>query len=525
MASEPLLTPHTSDARRWVAALREAAFAFCATSGRVVAWNSHAETLLGYSEAAALQGLHVESLWGAAVALVSASPRTLSIHRRDGTVVLAQVSLSPLADDPDAPMLALVRGDDPPGRPRELLFRSVFEQAATGIAVADLKGHLIECNQAFQDLIGFKQRELRHLSFTALSHPDDRKLVTDPFRELLEGKRDYCDVKKRLVHKDGRIVWVQMTVSLVKDELLRPMYCMALVNDITDDRRAEYRASIQQALTTIMAENPPVPMALVHVMQAICKTFDWQIGEFWSPEEGAGGLRRHASWQVPGLSASDFTMLGQHLTMGAGEGLPGMVWSNGTHAWFTDVLRESNFLRRRMAEQAGIKGALAFPVRSSTGMLGVLLFAYRDFRPPDPNLLAMLSDFGVQLGQFLMRKEAERQLKLLGAIVNSSGQAIVGTDLQGSITSWNPSAERLFGYAAEEALGKPYQGLFSGAQVVELDVAFEHVLEGAPPPRIALMAMSKQGKATDVWVTPSRITDEQGGTAGLSMTVTQATTR
>lgn len=525
MASEPLLTPEISDARRWVAMLHEAAFAFCPPSGRIVAWNAHAEALMGYAEATAVQGLHVESLWGAGVALASAGPRTLSIHRRDGTVVLTQVSLSPLAGEPDAPMLALVRGDEPPGRPRELLFRSVFEQAATGLAVADLKGHLIECNQAFQDLIGFKQRELRHLSFTALSHPDDRKLVSDPFRELLEGKRDFCDVKKRLVRKDGSIVWVQMTVSLVKDELLRPQYCMVLVNDISDDRREEQRASIQRALTMIMAENPPAPMALVHVMQAICKTFDWQIGEYWAPDDGAGGLRRQASWQVPGLSASDFTMLGQHLTMGAGEGLPGMVWSNGTHAWFTDVLRESNFLRRRMAEQAGLKGALAFPVRSSTGMLGVLLFAYGDFRPPDQSLLAMLSDFGVQMGQFLMRKEAERHLKLLGAIVNSSGQAIVGTDLQGSITSWNPSAERLFGYAAEEAVGKPYQGLFSATQVAELDVALEHVLHGAPPPRIALLALSKQGKATDVWVTPSRITDEHGGTAGLSMTVTQATTR
>ena len=202
-----------------------------------------------------------------------------------------------------------------------------------------------------------------------------------------------------------------------------------------------------------------------------------------------------------------------------------MVWSNGSPAWYRDVLRESNFLRRRMAEQAGLKGALAFPVRASTGMVGVLLFAYRDFRHPDPALLAMMSDFGVQLGLFLMRKEAERKLKLLGAIVNSSGQAIVGTDVQGTITSWNPSAERLFGYSAEEALGKPYQGLFPASQVIELDVALEKVLRGDSPPRLALVVMSKHGKATDVWVTPSRITDDHGETAGLSMTLTQATTR
>lgn len=525
MASNPLPPTEPTSFTPYVALLHEAAFAFVPSTGRIIAWNAHAKRLLGYDESEALDALRVEMLWGDAVALAGTAPRILSIHRRNGTIVQAEVSLSPLGHEPGAPMLALVRYDEASGKPRDLLFRSVFDQAATGIAVADLKGHLIECNQAFQTLVGFKQRELRHLSFTALSHPEDRDVISELFGDLLEGKREFCDVKKRLVQKDGRVVWVQMTVSLVKDELFRPLYGMALVNDITEERRAEQRASIQRALTTIMAENPPATMALVHMMQAICKTLDWQIGEYWAPDDAAGGLRRQASWQAPGLSASEFTMLGQHLTLGAGEGLPGMVWGNGSPAWFTDVLRESNFLRRRMAEQAGLKGALAFPVRASTGMLGVLLFAYRDFRHPDPGLLAMMSDFGVQLGQFLIRKEAERKLQLLGAIVNSSGQAIVGTDVQGTITSWNPSAERLFGYTAEEALGKPYQGLFPATHVIELDVALEKVLRGDSPPRLALVAMSKHGKATDVWVTPSRITDDHGETAGLSMTLTHATTR
>jgi PAS domain S-box-containing protein len=524
----PPPTSAVLEARRMVGLLHEAAFAFSRTTRRITAWNAHAQAIFGFSEAQAL-ALDVEAL------LVPETPfeaiRMLEGHARlglcrpDGALVPAQLSFSPLGESAEGMVLAIARKEEPAVPAREILFRSVFERAATGIALTDLNGHFLECNEAFQNLVGFKQRELRHLNFDALSHPADRAKDSAAFRDLLEGRRDFYDVTQRMVHKEGSVIWIHATLSLVKDAADQPLYCIALINDITEERHASQRAAIQLTMTRLLAENPPTNLAIVQVMQAICKTLDWQFGEYWTPDEGELTLRRQVSWQVPGFVAAEFTMIGEAVTMNAGEGLPGKVWHERRPAWFSDVLRESNFLRKRMAEQAGIKGALAFPVSSPTGMLGVMVFAYRDFRHPDQNLLAMMAECGAQLGQFIVRKQAERQLKLLGAIVHSAGEAIVGTDLLGTITSWNPSAQRLFGYSAEEAVGKPFVSLFPHDRLAALVEAMDRVRLGAPTPRLELVTLSKFETMHEVWVTLSRITDEGGAAAGFSMTVYDVSNR
>jgi PAS domain S-box-containing protein len=525
LSVNPLISPEYREASRMVSWLNEAAFAFAPDTDRIVAWNRKAQDLLGYTEDQALI-LGFSALMGPDTASVTQmipnAPVRQAIRAHDATLIPAVVSFSPLGEGTQDLMLAIVRPDE---GIREHLFRNVFEQAATGIALTDLQGRFIECNEAFQKLVGFKQRELKHLTFNALSHPEDRIIDSPSFCDLLEGRKDYWEVTKRMIRKDGTLIWIHETVSLVKDGTGVPLYCIAIVNDITEERRAEQRADIQLTITKILADNPPANMALVQVMQAICKTLKWQIGEYWTPEEGDAGLRRQVSWQVPGFQAAEFNRFGQHVAMSAGEGLPGTVWSEGAPAWFADVRRESNFLRRTMAEKAGITGALAFPVTTAAGKLGVMVFAYRDFRQPDEGLLSMMTDFGSQLGQFLVRKQAERHLKLMGAIVNSSGTAIVGTDLDGLITSWNPSAERIFGYPAEEVVGTPCLRLFPGEHGAELAVALGQIRQGAASQRVELIARTRNGESQAVWVSPSRITDERGGTAGLSIAVYHAMTR
>ncbi len=290
-------------------------------------------------------------------------------------------------------------------RDRTSLYLGVFERAASGIALADLDGQLLESNAAFQQLVGFNPRELLHLSFKALTHPDEHAFASAEFRDLLEGRREGIEVMQRLIHKDGHCFWSQTKLSLVKDTAGKPLFCVAVVNDVTEQRRESERLSVQLAMCKILAATPTVNNAIVQVMQALCKTLDWQIGEFWTPET-AGGLRRQVSWQVAGFNAAEFNMFGQQFALHAGEGLPGKVWADDAAIWISDVRGDDSFMRRRPAQQAGIKGALAFPVRCETGMLGVFTFSYRDFRHSDDALLNVLTEMGGQLGLFIANNQA-----------------------------------------------------------------------------------------------------------------------
>src|SRR5947207_7845842 len=86
----------------------------------------------------------------------------------------------------------------------------------------------------------------------------------------------------------------------------------------------------------------------------------------------------------------------------------------------------------------------------------------------------------------------------LSAIVESSDEAIISTDLNGTITSWNPSAERIYGYAAREAVGQPNDLIIPPDRRAEETNIRRQVLAGDPVPRYDTVRLRKDGAGIDV---------------------------
>jgi PAS domain S-box-containing protein len=108
------------------------------------------------------------------------------------------------------------------------------------------------------------------------------------------------------------------------------------------------------------------------------------------------------------------------------------------------------------------------------------------------------------------RKRAEESRAQLAAIVESSDDAIMSTNLEGVITSWNLGAEKLFGYSAEEAIGKPMRMLFPGDRVGEEAENLARIRRGETVNQSETVRVTKDGKQIDVSVTLSPIRDGQG---------------
>jgi PAS domain S-box-containing protein len=114
------------------------------------------------------------------------------------------------------------------------------------------------------------------------------------------------------------------------------------------------------------------------------------------------------------------------------------------------------------------------------------------------------------------RKRAEESQMLLAAIVNSSDDAIISKTLDGVITSWNPGAERLFGYAAREAIGQSMLMLFSPERAEEEAKILARIRQGESVEHFDTERICKDGRKIDVSVTISPIADEHGRIIGAS---------
>jgi diguanylate cyclase (GGDEF)-like protein/PAS domain S-box-containing protein len=121
----------------------------------------------------------------------------------------------------------------------ETRFTATFEQAAVGIAHVALDGTWLNVNRRCAEIVGYPKEELLGLKFGDITHPDDLDADWALVRELLEGERDTYSLEKRYFTKDGPLVWVNLTVSLVRKPDGAPDYFISVIEDITLRKRIE----------------------------------------------------------------------------------------------------------------------------------------------------------------------------------------------------------------------------------------------------------------------------------------------
>ena len=131
-------------------------------------------------------------------------------------------------------------------------FRSAFEDAPIGIALASLDGVFLRANKAFGTILGMPPASVVGRSIDSISHPDDTGIGAPERRLVVRGLSDGYEVEKRLLRADGREVWAHVHVNCVRDSGGRPLYLIGQVQDVTEQRVMRERlahAAIHDPLT------------------------------------------------------------------------------------------------------------------------------------------------------------------------------------------------------------------------------------------------------------------------------------
>lgn len=118
----------------------------------------------------------------------------------------------------------------------EARFRAVFQEAAVGIAVADLDGNVLEINDALAGMFGGSPKQLVGHHAYDFEHPLDGPEVWSLYRELVQGEREHYRIEKPYARFDGSVFWADVTCSLIRDAAGAPLWQLAVVQDITERR-------------------------------------------------------------------------------------------------------------------------------------------------------------------------------------------------------------------------------------------------------------------------------------------------
>lgn len=135
----------------------------------------------------------------------------------------------------------------------ETRFRSAFEDAAVGMALVAPTGQWLRVNQSLCDIVGYAAAELLASDFQAITHPADLDLDLMYVQQLLAGERRTYQMEKRYIHKQGHLIWVLLSVSLVRDAQQQPLYFISQIEDVSDLKQADQQ--LQQLNTQLQKSN------------------------------------------------------------------------------------------------------------------------------------------------------------------------------------------------------------------------------------------------------------------------------
>ncbi len=289
----------------------------------------------------------------------------------------------------------------------QLRFRTAMDASADMISLVDRETlRYVDVNLSACETHGYSREEMLQKGPADFSTLDAEQLGRAYDETIASGGTTRFDGYQR--RRDGSLFPTEVLRRAVRSG--ERWVIVAIVRDVTERRRAEELQAIEHAVTRVLAEGDSVAGALVEVMRVVCETLGWDCGRYFRMDDAAGVFRFAGSWHVPNPALERFVRYSADRTFAPGVGIVGKAGA-GEPQWVADVSRDSRVVHHMMASDHNMRGAFMFPVISDGKVVGVLSFTSREIRQPDKRLLQAARVIGMQIGQFVRRKNSEEAVR------------------------------------------------------------------------------------------------------------------
>lgn len=145
----------------------------------------------------------------------------------------------------------------------EARFRNAFDHAAVGMGLVAIDGRWLKVNQSLCEITGYSESELLQTNFQKITHIDDLKRDIDYINQLLKGEIPSYQIEKRYIHKQGHIVWILLSKSLVRNCQNVPLYFITQIQDVTESKKLKSELAEKEELINAFINSSPVGMTVL----------------------------------------------------------------------------------------------------------------------------------------------------------------------------------------------------------------------------------------------------------------------
>lgn len=397
---------------------------------------------------------------------------------------------------------------------REERFRSLCQTSPVGIFETDSEGKTTYANSCWENMSGLSTEELTGKPWYMSVHPDDKAQVIEQWQRMLEsGANDYS-AELRIVRPAGELAWGHCLATRLRLDNQKSGF-VCTIEDITKRKVSDMA---QYGTAAILSETRSVEEAAPRILWLASHILDLEAAILWRVDENEDFLRLEHAWFSPISEEEGMRQATKNNRYQKSEGLAGLVWTIGRPMW----MDREHMLRNVKSEtdinaNSRVNSAFACPVQVHHKTVGVLEFYSRASTQLSLELLESYASVATQLGQFAERLEAETSAKQLAAIVECSEDAIMSASLTGKIISWNKGAERLFGFADEEIIGKSIELVILPQSKDQFFALIADLINDIPVEGYETVIVKRDGTHVDVSLTVSPVKSETDRIVAMSV--------
>ncbi|MDQ3433397.1 MAG: PAS domain S-box protein, partial [Actinomycetota bacterium] len=242
--------------------------------------------------------------------------------------------------------------------------RWVIDHAHEAFVAMDAGGFVIDWNPQAQRTFGWSREEAVGQVLANLIIPSRYRVAHwKGLRHHLEtgegpvlGKR----IEVSAIDRSGREFPIELTITR-QPSSSAPQFC-AFLHDISERQFSQRLLRAQHAITSVFAGAQSTREAMSGVLAGLGEAMGWQLGAWWSYEDGAQVLGCWEVWRSDPALAPEFEQVSLGLELAPGVGLPGRVWASGKPAWTADIAADPSLPRSQAAARTGLHASLCAPI-------------------------------------------------------------------------------------------------------------------------------------------------------------------
>jgi PAS domain S-box-containing protein len=356
---------------------------------------------------------------------------------------------------------------------------ATYQAATIGITEIDDQGRLLNVNNALCKMLGRSREDLLGMTFLEYTHEDDREPDASSYAKQVRGELDSYSIRKRATKADGATLYLDVFSSSVRDADGSFRYGVRVLQDVTEAQRMEDR----------LREGERHMRDLLEALPAAVYTTDSQ---------GRITFFNKAAIEMAGRTpdAGDKWCVTWRLYNPDGTPLP----------------HDQCPMAIALKEGRSIRGVEAIAERPDGTRIPFIPYPTL-LRGADGEVIGAIN----MLVDITERKKGEDYARRLAAIIQYSEDAIISTDLQAVIQTWNKGAERLFGYDADEVIGKSIAILLPPGHLEDEEQRIlEKIQTGEHVEHYETTRIRKDGAKLDISLTVSPLKDGRDRVIGAS---------